>query len=143
MWGTLEASLNVCVVTIFNSAGGRHHADKNEIPVALKRKLKFLRLCLKKIDILEPYREHGLAVFDATGKLAKRRNDIIHGFISDYNPATKQYTFTGLGSEGDKPLVTGQPKYSVTDIIQIGRDSAVHAVDLTNFCQSLVRAFVG
>jgi hypothetical protein len=141
MWGSAEAGLNICVATVFTAAGGRHQSK--EVPVSLKRKLDFLRLCLRKIKVLEPYREAGLKLFAVTGQLGAHRNAIIHGYLSGYDAATQKFTFTALGSQKDVPLITGQPKYSIGDIMQIGEGCMVHAAELGGFAKRLVDAFVG
>ena len=139
-WGMAESGLNATLVMCFSKLGGRHHSD--EIPVSLKRKLKFLRLCLRTIAALEPYRTDGLALFAITGQLAKSRNDLIHGFISDFDPKTGLFTFTNTGSEKAVALIKGQPKYSISDIRNIGSDCMTHSVALANFAQRLVQAFL-
>jgi hypothetical protein len=141
IWGTTEAGLNICVAAIFTAAGGKHHAK--EIPRNLSGKLKFLRRCLRKIKVLEPYKEEGLKIFSVTGQLGAHRNAIVHGFISEYDARTEKFTFTGLGSEGGTPLITGQPKYTIGDIRKIGEDCMVHAPQLAGFSKRLVNAFVG
>lgn len=141
MWGTTEAGINVCVATIFKASEGKHHAK--EIPRNLSGKLKILRRCLRKIEALGPYREEGLRIFATAGQFGDHRNAIVHGFLSDYNPETKKFTFTGLGSKGASPLITGQPEYSISDIVEIGQACSVHGAEVASFTKRLVDTFVG
>ena len=141
-WGSAEASLNLCVVTIFNRAGGQPFAKNGEIPVALKRKLDFLRPCLRQIPALEPYRDTGLALCERTGQTGAHRNRLLHAFISDFDTATQRFTFTGLGSQKDQALITGQSKLAVHDVVKIGEVCMALGTDLAEFAGDLARAFV-
>ena len=142
-WGSAEASLNICVAVIFRAAGGKHHADKNEIPVALGRKLRFLRLCFRKIAALAELENDGLVLCDRIGVLAGKRNDLIHGFVSNYDAKTEKYTFTNLGSEKDVPLIKGQPQYTVHEIMEIGGECLALGADVVAFAKRLTDKFVG
>jgi hypothetical protein len=141
-WGDVEASLTMCVALIFKDAGGRHHADKEEIPVALKRKLKFLRLCMRKIEALAPFKDDGLALLEIATPLAKFRNDVIHSFVSDADRQTMTFTFTALGSFKDKPLITGQVQYSVKQLVEIGGQMMEFGQHLVEFVARLQNALV-
>ena len=141
-WGSAEASLNINIVMIFQLAGGRHHAEEGQIPVAMGRKLKFIRLCLKNIAALEPFREEGLALFQKMGAMAKTRNNIVHGFLSAVDREKMVFTFTGLGSIKDKPLITGQPQYSMQDLIKLVTDSMKLAAEVVCFMKRLSETFI-
>lgn len=142
-WGTVEVSLNISIAVLFNSAGGKHHADKNEVPVAMGRKLKFLRLCFKKIEALVSFRNDGLALCQRAGLLADKRNDIIHGYVSEYDSKTEKFTFTTLGSDKDVPLIKGQPKYTIHEIMEIGGACITLGSDFADFAKRLTNKFVG
>lgn len=139
-WGSAEASLTMCVAMVFQLAEGHHHAE--EIPIAMKRKLRFLRLCLRRISILEPFRNDGLALFERTGRLAEVRNDLVHGFLSEVDTKTMTFTFTGLGSIKDQPVITGQPRYTMTQLLDFGLHSMNLAEEVVAFAQRLSETLI-
>jgi hypothetical protein len=93
-WAIAESALNHIIAIIYQKAGGKHVTHK--IPVAFKRRVKFLRLCFNRVDALKPYADEGRDILRKAAKLTFIRNAVIHGAVSNYEPATQQYTFTKL-----------------------------------------------
>ncbi len=93
-WAIAESALNSLVAIIYQSAGGKH--VDHQIPVAFKRRVKFLRRCFNNVDALKPYADEGRDILGNAANLAYIRNAVIHGTVSNYEPATQQYTFTKL-----------------------------------------------
>ncbi len=93
-WAITDSALNSIIAIIYQSAGGKHVDQK--IPVAFKRRVRFLRLCFNSVDALEPYADEGRNILQKAANLTFIRNAVIHGAVSDYEPETEQYTFTKL-----------------------------------------------
>jgi hypothetical protein len=140
LWGYTEASLNASVVTVFRFAGGHHHAS--EIPVAMGRKLKFVRRCLRRIPALAPFTDEGINLMAQVGILAKKRNDIIHGFVTNQDRKTQTFTFTNLGSAAEVALIRSQAKFTPNDIVDIGRVCIPLTLELAQFADRLAQTFV-
>lgn len=141
-WGSAESALNINVALIFQMAGGKHHAEQEEIPVALKRKLIFLRRCFQKIEALAPFREDGLKLFDRMGRLAKSRNELIHAFLSEVDGGRGLFTFTSLGSVKETPLIKGQVRVTIPEIMQLGLEIMQHGAAIADFTQRLSKTFI-
>ena len=75
------------IAVIYQSAGGR--AMHPTLPVAFKRRTKFLRRCFNQIDALARYRDEMLSILDGiSGDLVKLRNTVIHDSVHDFDPET-------------------------------------------------------
>ena len=87
-WAMAESAINAIIAIIYQSAGGKH--INPIIPVAFKRKMKFLRLCFKNVDALRRN------ILQKASDITFIRNAVIHGAVSDFKPESGKYTFTKL-----------------------------------------------
>jgi hypothetical protein len=82
-WASLEMLLDMLVITIHHALGGKDFEAVE--PWALKRKIKYVRLCCEKIHRLEPYKQQLLPLMDKLTTASDTRHKIIHGRITS-NP---------------------------------------------------------
>lgn len=89
-WGLVEAAIVNLLAIVYQSAGGKHLGEK--LPVAFKRRSKFLRLCSRTIAELKPFEADIVTTMDRATHLAQVRNTVIHGAISAFDRETTTYT---------------------------------------------------
>lgn len=90
-WGFAEQSLDLMVANIFHVFSNQHSLKRR--PTNLEPKIEFLRHCFATIPALEQFRiesEMLLPRFSASGK---RRNDIVHGAISETSMENGSFMF--------------------------------------------------
>lgn len=91
-----------------------------------------------KQDLLVPFKTRGLALCTNVKEVAKYRNTLAHSYLAGFDAKTQKFTFVGLGSDKDIPLITGQAKLSIDNIIQVRAACVRLAMDLTHFSHELV-----
>lgn len=77
LWARMEGTLDLINRMLFYHAGGQELEDR--LPLALDRKLTFMRLCHRDLPQLEAIRASGLHLVDEVHRLKQQRHDIIHG----------------------------------------------------------------
>lgn len=80
-WGVAEQSLDLMVANIFHSFDG--HSLLKRRPQHLEPKLKFLKECFSEIPELAQFRAESEALLPRFAVAGKKRNELVHGAISD------------------------------------------------------------
>ena len=81
-WGFAEQSLDLLVANIF-AVFREHPSLKHEHrPTNFEPKIKFLRNCFARIPALEQFRAGSEMLLSRFAAAGKRRNDLVHGAIS-------------------------------------------------------------
>jgi hypothetical protein len=101
-WALAEQMLDHMVTLCFHGAGAK---TERELPVALTRKLRYLRKCFARVPSLPPFRERASNLLDETEKLSDIRHTVIHGAISDYDTTTETIIFVKLKAVKDRHWV--------------------------------------
>jgi hypothetical protein len=115
----LEASLDAIIAIIYQTAGGKK--IEKELPSSLTRRTKFLKKCLRKIPILESFKDEGLELMKAITKEADMRNHVTHGYFSHWNAEKMLATFTMLSTKKDKQMHTELVyRYTVQELLDSG-----------------------
>ena len=81
-WAQLELGLDCVVEIMYLGFNGKD--IEPEMPRALKQKLKFLRIAIKKLSIPDDAAKGYFKLFDQITAAAVIRNDIIHGVITEH-----------------------------------------------------------
>ncbi|MCA8899234.1 MAG: hypothetical protein KDA39_10920 [Hyphomonas sp.] len=129
VWGQLDHALAVLVYSIFHQHG--NPPGDGEIPVSLKRRLRYLRTSVRAFDIEPDIKETFLRVLNAVGSEAVIRNHLVHGAVCEYwieqdtieasslkhtdglsGYVTRKYTFAEIQAASDRAL-------EITDKIQV------------------------
>jgi len=76
-WAWAENALALAIGIIDGAA--QQVRTNTEIPVSMKRRLRYLRASLIDIPALKPVKEQGSLLADRFAYLAVRRNEIVHG----------------------------------------------------------------
>jgi hypothetical protein len=77
VWAWAENALAIAIGIIDESVSGVR--NNTELPVSMKRKLRYLRAALIDIPALEPVKRQGRLLADRFADLAVRRNELVHG----------------------------------------------------------------
>ncbi len=93
-WAMLEAAFSQWIAILYQGAGGKHLEDK--IPIAYKRKRKFIRRCFNRFDALGPYREEAISIIEASVSISKVRDFVVHGALSTHDEDAGAITFSKL-----------------------------------------------
>ncbi|PCJ70339.1 MAG: hypothetical protein COA62_06985 [Rhodobiaceae bacterium] len=85
-WAHLELGLDAMIDTIFYDL--ENPPKEKELPIALRRKLKYLRKAVKLIPMRPGDAEEYAALIDNIAKESDIRHDIIHGAIVEHTEGT-------------------------------------------------------
>lgn len=109
----------MCISMLFTDADKTEQQDG--LPVAYKRKVIFLKRKFRDYPELEALKPEATEIFSQGKTLSKVRNDVIHGYVSHYDPAMPGgVTFTKLAVKLERH-VEDAPTYSVEFLIGVGQ----------------------
>jgi hypothetical protein len=94
-WSLLEQSIESWVAIIYHAPGG--NAGYKRIPFQLAPKLEFLRTRFSDLPTLQPFSQEGLDLLNKVEQMARIRDILVHGAISDFDQATSRLKFVRLG----------------------------------------------
>lgn len=102
-WSLTERQLDNWVNVCFNNCGGKKFQNGHGIPKALNRKITFLKRCLRRLSILEAFRDEGIDLLNRISESSEKRHNLIHGAISELrpDPTTGAFRFRIIGYQGD------------------------------------------
>lgn len=138
-WACVEMGLDQCVWSIYAGAGGHTIAD--EIPkTAMRKKLEFVRECMRKLPVLAEYSEDGLKVFDRLSELAVKRHQTIHKAIFGVGEEDATYLAVGWEFKSQQPRML---HHSVTleNLHQVGEEMYDFSLELARFASRLAQKF--
>ncbi len=118
-----EFVLNSTIADIYEN-GGRDVVN-GEIPLSLKPRLRFMRDATKKIAALQSFRAQVATMMDSAWNIAQVRDDIAHGYISDYEAAGHVLTFAKLRPERphNTAAVATLRKISMPTLLRVGEEA--------------------
>ncbi len=107
-WSLAEQQLDTWVNVCCNNCGGKSLLDRKGVPQALKRKVAFIRRCLRELQALASYRDECASLLSRFLSASDKRHDLIHGAIAELrpNPTTGAFRFRRIGYDGDTHTVT-------------------------------------
>jgi hypothetical protein len=79
---------------IFNECGGETLETDGKVPRQLKRKVKFMKGAFKKLAPLEAFATEGLLVLAKIPPVFRKRDELVHGAITDEDLKPKDGAFT-------------------------------------------------
>lgn len=91
-WGFAEQSLDLIVASVFHAFDGHPSLPKRR-PQFLEPKVEFLEKCFSEIPELAPFRAEGEALFARFATTGKKRNELVHGAISDISIEDDSFMF--------------------------------------------------
>lgn len=109
-WAILEFNLDCSSSLLFEFGGGNEF--ESQIPLSLKRKLKFLKKVLKKNQALADLTDAATGVYDLILDMSDLRHFVIHGYIASFDPKTKLVTFVKPENKG-KELIFDEKEFSI------------------------------
>ncbi len=137
-WAFAEQNLDNMVTIFFHGAGAKTEA---ELPVALNRKMKYLRKCLRTVPALASFRANAEQLIDEAEKLSDTRHTVIHGAISEYNSQIQVITFVKLKAVKDRHWV--DPRHMKLDhLLGIGVEAGKLGLRLGDLTRRLLDTFV-
>lgn len=84
-WASLEQNIDMWIAWIYHKLGGRTKIN-TQIPLSFSRKIDFLRLAFNKVAALKPLADEAKDLLSEAKKLSDKRNDLIHGALSNLSP---------------------------------------------------------
>jgi hypothetical protein len=97
----LEQNVDMCVAMIYHGIGGRRMIDPR-IPRTMKGKLKFLQRAFKTLAVLRPYANDATALLEVAKRLSEKRNDVVHGALSEMTPVDGKWSMSIFDYESPK-----------------------------------------
>lgn len=121
-WAHLESVLEKWVATIY------HYADGKSIDVRIRRayleKVKYLRKCFDRLNVLEPNKSAAIEYLNEADRLSNIRFIVTHGAVSNFYPSTSRVEFTRLDVDKIRSIHTVKiDQLSVSDILSAGHAS--------------------
>src|SRR5713226_6348147 len=105
-WALVERQFDNWVSVAFNNCGGKTLRKHRDIPAQFKQKREFLKDCLNKLPVLDPFKAECLALLHRASNLVQKRHDIIHGTIVDMTPANRIFKIQVLKANKDKHVLS-------------------------------------
>ncbi len=140
-WSIIETALGSWVAIIYQAAGGNRHAKV--IPLALGRRMTFLRLCFNKITALQPFATDGRALLDRIGNIKDTRHMLVHGVVSNYSPDNHEFLFVRLDLDKAETMqVIKELSISAAKMLNDSGEAMAIATDCLIFAERLLQALV-
>jgi len=127
LWARMEGTLDLINRLLFYHAGGSRFEDR--FPLALDRKLTFLRRCHRDLPELVSIQEAGFQLIDLVHTLKEQRHDIIHG-DAETMPVTKMELVVLKRAKQDKQAILGHQKYVDGDDLNHFIDQVLSLLEL-------------
>ena len=93
-WGLMEFNINALNSLLFSDFGGRNF--EVELPYEFSRKTSFIRKCFGTIPTLNQLKDNVTPLLDKIANIADYRNDIIHGYMTRFEPNSNRLVFLSL-----------------------------------------------
>lgn len=138
-WAFLETNIDMIVTVTYREAGGDQIED--EMPRALKRKLRYLTKVFTSSAQLADFRRRVMPILKVVAKESNVRHDIIHGSVKSLPSAWKDgIAMSRLIREGD--LIRERP-FTVTpeDVNEASYRALTLARELLSVAQDLLERF--
>jgi hypothetical protein len=137
-WAHAEQILDNMITIFFHGAGAKSERD---LPVALSRKMRYLRKSLRTTPSLATFRETANNLLSETKKLSDIRHTVVHGALTEYDAATQTITFVKLKAVKDTHWV--DPRLvKLDDLLGVGEEAGNLALHLGDLLKGLLEAFV-
>lgn len=115
VWAWAENALALAIGIIDGAVTGGVRKN-TEIPVSMKRRLRYLRAALIDIPALEPVKDQGRLLADRFADLAVRRNELVHGSTWQLEESGfESLRFAILGRKAS----AHQKRYEIADAIRL------------------------
>lgn len=107
-WSLTEQQLDNWINVCANNCGGRPYLNGKGVPQGLKRKITFIKRCLRALPELAEFRTECAALLSRVLSALNRRHDLIHGAITELrpDPVTGAFKFRRIGYAGDDHTFT-------------------------------------
>lgn len=136
-WTQYEGSVDHCVVLFFEEADKTENQDG--VPISYKRKIIFLKKKFKEKPYLQPFRDEAAEIFGQAKELNKVRNDIIHGWVSHFDPEQQIVHFTKLAVRLEQHY-DDTKIYTLPVLIGVGQKCLDLATRFIEFAQRVAKA---
>jgi len=138
-WAHVEQILDAAIAVVFQNCGG--NKINQQIPRNLKSKLVFMRKSLRKISVLEPFQEQGLALMDRISNMKRQRHDVVHGVVTSRTSADGTFEFRRLNVKDTMHHVESSD-FDLKKFPALARDLSDLGTDMVQFCQALAQEHV-
>lgn len=128
LWAKMEGTIDACNLLVLEFGDGR--SIESERPISLKRKLRFLRQCHKRLPVLSTLQNQADELIDRINNSKQRRHDLVHG-VALTIPTGDVLEVMTLNPDGANPPGTFQSFTSndlrafyneVVDIFELAED---------------------
>lgn len=139
-WAAIEQSLDVLIHLVFTFHNGKE--IEAVVPVALKRKIDFLRRSFRRIEALVPHKDVAIGYFERVIALSDKRHDLVHGFSVQLTGTTgpieiQRILYKGTHHEMAKKTIT------LADLMALIADSRALFEDLMGLTMQVAAPFAG
>ncbi len=132
-WSYVEHLLDLCVAVIYHSYDGKRIVYKQEIPVSMKPKLKFLRDALK-LPSLSNFRNDGLALLSRVSPLKDKRDKMVHSIFIEINLKSFELIKVNYTKEMHN---LNKLNFNLSEYLEVEKKLKGLAIDLALYCDRL------
>ena len=132
-WSQVEINLDYWSGIAFRQAGGNAIAKK--LPRTFTNKVDFLQSCFGRLPTLATHRVEATNLIARASKLARTRNWLAHGVITNYEPQEHLLTYIKLDSPQRTVHSAANRVFRLHEILKAGediQDLVTEMLDLTN-----------
>ncbi len=138
-WSLLEQSLDDTSLTVFKACGG--NTIKPRVPPNLEGKLKFLHQSFCELSTLSVFKSRGLQIIERVNKLAGKRNELIHGAITNLKSENGGFVFAKYDYNKERAKLR-KVTFSVNDFQQLSQDIPTLAFDSAQLSHQIQQTFL-
>lgn len=139
-WAHLEFALDAAISIIHQRLSG--HTIERDVPIHIGRKVKYLKLCLRKLEPLSPFRDLTLPILQEIAAAVEFRKNLVHGAINSHPSGATEINLIRLLHSSDGHHTSKK----ITVTISMVRDATNQAMQLANqafdFTSALMKAFL-
>ena len=140
-FGIFEFSLNVTIAVVYHMVG-KPKGCRDQIPLELKRRLRFLKDAAKQFPALAPFKGDIGRCTSIAKRLAHTRDGVIHGYPADYDDRTHTLTFLRISPEKPHNTIHKEDRLVITaqKLLEDGTAANDLGTEMGNLSQRILKA---
>jgi len=139
-WANVDRALDFWIAIIYHDVGGKE--EEHEIPRAFDRKKRFLSRCFRKVAVLAPFAADAHKFMALATSISETRHFVVHGTLSDFDPANGEFTFVNLKRNKPKNMhIMQELRITGPQLLKKGVQCSVLGTQMYDFAFRLIKTF--
>jgi hypothetical protein len=138
----MEFSLNALISVLYRDFNG--NTLEPLLPLEFKKRSQFLRRCFNELPALGAIRDNAISTLNRLNEIAAFRDDVVHGYISAYDPNKFELTFISLNRDKSKTsFMMHVRKVTAGKLLELGAEANLIGHDLGQLANGLLDVSAG